>query len=107
MADNAARSRKTESWRAEAGLQPLQLSPLVHVVYVPWRLEHEVFAASQLMPVTQPPLTTPVWPPCLITHLVHVSTPAIFTEGQTLAADPVLHAMAWAEATRTVAKMAT
>ena len=109
MADNAARSRKTESWRAEAGLQPLQLS-VVHVVNVPERPAHCDFTAAQLFStlVAQAPLTTDVWPEFFATHLVHVSIPGKFCEGQTLVeVTPVLHWIAWAEATRTVAKMAT
>ena len=109
MADNAARSRKTESWRAEAGLQPLQLS-VVHVVYVPETVAHEFFPISQF-PATvdaQALLITAVSPPLFTTHLEHVSIPEVkVCEGQTLTAVPTLHAIAWAEATRTVAKMAT
>lgn len=109
MADNAARSRKTESWRAEARLQPLQLS-VVHVVYVPETVAHEFFPISQF-PATvdaQPLLITAVSPPLFTTHLEHVSIPEVkVCEGQTLTAVPTLHAIAWAEATRMVAKMAT
>ena len=109
MADNAARSRKTESWRAEAGLQPLQLS-VVHVVYVPETVAHEFFTISQF-PVTvdaQALLITAVSPPLFTTHFEHVSIPEVkVCEGQALTAVPTLHAIAWAEATRTVAKMAT
>jgi hypothetical protein len=109
MADSAARSRKTESWRAEAGLQPLQLS-VVHVVYVPESVAHEFFKASQFpaMVDEQALLTTAVLPPLFNTHLEHVSIPeGKACEGQTLTAVPTLHEIAWAEATRTVAKMAT
>ena len=105
MAATTERMKAADTWRTEAGLQPLQLA-VVHVVYVPWRPEHAVFAASQLVPDTQPPLITAVWPLFVTTHLVHVLAP-ISVEGQTLTAVPVLHAIAWAEATRTVAKMAT
>ena len=78
MADNAARSRKTESWRAEAGLQPLQLS-VVHVVYVPETEAHEFFKRSQFPETVDAHalLITAVWPPLFTTHLEHVSIPVV------------------------------
>jgi hypothetical protein len=83
MADNAARSRKAEIWRAEAGLQPLQLA-VVHEVNVPLTPPVPVSQADlmteqrtplpvQLAAVEQQPFAeaTP-----LATHLKQVSIPA-------------------------------
>ena len=46
MADNTARRRKAETWRAEAGLQPLQLA-VVHEEKVPLPASHVVLMLAQ------------------------------------------------------------
>lgn len=110
MADNAARSRKAEIWRAEAGLQPLQLAvwqevyvPLPVVSQIDLVLEQEVPPPA---PVEEQPLAeaTPA-----ATHLKQVSISAPrSTPGQVPGvAVATLQLRAWAEATRTMAKMAT
>ncbi len=53
-------------------------------------------------------MITAVLPPFFATHLVHKSNIVPKScEGQTLVAVPVKHLMAWAEETRTMAKMVT
>ena len=108
MADNAARSREAEIWRAEAGLQPLQLA-VWQEVYVPLPDSQIDLMLEQMVlppaPVEEQPLeeATP-----LDTHLKQVSISAPrSTPGQVRSALMTLQLRAWAEATRTMAKMAT
>jgi hypothetical protein len=109
MANNTARRRKAENWRADAGLQVLQLSVL-HVVNVPEIESHWFFIRTHERLVVgdeQAPESTAVLPPFFTTHFVHKSNCGKSCDGQTLVAVPVKHLMAWAEETRTMAKMVT
>ena len=107
MADNAARSRKAETWRAEAGLQPLQLA-VVHEEKVPLPVSQVDLAVAQGKRLPAAAVHPAATATPFVTHLVHVSMRAVrSTAGQVPVALPTLQLRAWAEATRTMAKMAT
>ena len=108
MADNAARSRKAEIWRAEAGLQPLQLA-VVQEVYVPLPASQIDLVLEQEEPLPAPVEEQPLAEATpLATHLKQVSISAPrSTPGQVRSSLTTLQLRAWAEATRTMAKMAT
>ncbi len=109
MADNAARSRKAEIWRAEAGLQPLQLA-VWQEVNVPLFVSQIDLTLAQEEPLPAPVEEQPLAEATpLATHLKQVSTSAPrSTPGQVPGVTvATLQLRAWAEATRTMAKMAT
>ena len=109
MADNAARSRKAEIWRAEAGLQPLQLA-VWQEVYVPLPASQRDLTVEQEVPLPAPVEEQPLAEATpAATHLKQVSISAPrSTPGQVPGVEfATLQLRAWAEATRTMAKMAT